>query len=244
MYYRYKGLEILNKAITPYGYLKDLNIFLMRHGESECNALQDKFKKQGKLIDEQYVIEETKMKLTEKGEEQAFDLGKRLQNHMEENKLKKEETLVLVSPLERARKTFEKANETLKFNLEQVFVFNALRELDYGIFHMLSGKILRDRYTKIYDECHKISTLYYRPILTGESASTAAIRAFKVTDFIKEYKKENKIKNVFLFGHGNINRIIMMNILNLPPEFYDDFKKGKHCSVINIKNGKYNNVEI
>ena len=106
---------------------------------------------------------------------------------------------------------------------------------------MISGEVFRDKYTQIYDDCHKIDCLYYRPIFTGESAALAGVRAYRVLDFIKEYLRSNdNIKNIFMFGHGNINRILLMNILNLPPEFYDDFKKGEHCSVINVKNGKFN----
>ena len=44
MYYKYNGLEILETVTTPYEYIKDLNILLIRHGESVCNNLQTSLK--------------------------------------------------------------------------------------------------------------------------------------------------------------------------------------------------------
>ena len=46
-------------------------------------------------------------------------------------------------------------------------------------------------------------------------------------------------KNVFIFGHGNANKCMLMNLLNLPPEFYNDFPKATNSSIININNGKF-----
>lgn len=58
--------------------------------------------------------------------------------------------------------------------------------------------------------------------------------------FIKDYIKTSNIEKVFVFAHGNINRCILMNLLNLPAGFYDDFEISENSSIINIKNGKYN----
>ena len=48
MYYRNSGLDMLEHVQSPYSYIKKLNILLIRHGESECNALQGNFKELGK----------------------------------------------------------------------------------------------------------------------------------------------------------------------------------------------------
>lgn len=83
---------------------------------------------------------------------------------------------------------------------------------------------------------NKIS--YFKPQFLGESPADVSNRVWKAIDFIKERTENTEIRNVFIFAHSNINKCILMNILNLPPEFYDDFKIEKDISIIRLKNGK------
>lgn len=111
MYFRYEGLEILNQLQSPYNLFKKLNIFLVRHGESVSNALRAKLKSENALLDEEQVIEDAKIDLTEKGITQSKDIGRKLNNYLAANGIDKGKTLVLVSPYQRARATYEYANE-------------------------------------------------------------------------------------------------------------------------------------
>ena len=206
--------------------------------------MQSKAKVEGIEIKEEEKIEDSIIELSEKGKEQAEKLGEKLNNYIKNNKIKKENSLILISPYKRARSTFEIVNQKLKFdeNKEGVFVLNSLREQSYGAFHMISKETKKQEYGKIYNECQRIKSSYYKPQFLGESPAEVSDRLWNVCQFIKEYSEENNIENVFIFGHGNVNRCMLMNLLNLPPEFYDDFKRGSTASIINIKKGMYNEM--
>jgi len=243
MYYRYNEIDILKETISPYDYIRKANIFLIRHGESTSNALQNSLKNKGKLLTEDLKMEDATIQLSENGKKQAIDLGKYLYKYMNNNNLKKEETLVLISPFTRVRETFELANESLKFDLSSnIFVLNSLAEQSYGAFHMISREIKEELYNKIYSECQRSTISYFKPQFLGESPSDVSNRLWNVIYFIKDYIENKNIKNVFIFAHRNVNKCMLMNLLNLPPEFYDDFKINENSSIINIKNGKYNTI--
>ena len=83
MYYRYSGLDILEEAKTPYPYIEKLNILLIRHGESEVNALQSDYKNSCQPLTEDLKIEDALVKLTNTGIEQANQLGILLREYMQ-----------------------------------------------------------------------------------------------------------------------------------------------------------------
>ena len=239
MYYRYQDIENVFEIKTPYAFLQDKDIFLIRHGESESNALRKKLKEEGKLLDESFQIEDAKVKLTENGKKQAEKLGEEIKKYLDENNIKEEECLFLISPYERARETFEIANSKIGFNEknENFLVVNELREQFYGAFHMISSEIKQQEFSQLYKECQKNKLSFYKPQLLGESPADTAYRAFKMLDIIKYKMEEFKLKKVFVFAHRNINKCITMNILNLPAEFYDEYEEQKNCSIIQISNG-------
>lgn len=247
MYFRYEGLEILNTVITPYEMFKKLNVFLVRHGESVSNALRKKFKEEGKVIDEDQKMEDAKIKLTEKGILQSKEVGKLLANHLNLTSPREiSETLVLVSPYERTRETFEHANTFLQFdyNSDNVFVLNDLREQFYGAFNMIDREIKRKNYGKLYDECQKTTLSFFKPQLLGESPADVSARLDSVFNFIEKITTQQNIKNIIIFGHRNVNKCMLMKILNLPAEFYDDFEYDENASIINVKYGKYNDIDF
>lgn len=246
MYYRYKDTKILEEIVTPYDFLKELDVLLIRHGESEVNDLRKRLKEENKSITEDMKIEDATIKLSELGEKQSIELGKNIKEYIEKEKISRDRILVLVSPYERARQTFEIANKYMGFDEknDNIFVLNSLREQFYGAFHMISKDVKQEEYSKIYEECQRNKISFYKPQFLGESPAEVADRVYNVLNFIKQYCENKKIDKVFIFAHGNINRCIMMNILNLPAEFYDDFEMGENTSIINIKNGKYNESVI
>ncbi len=247
MYFRYEGLKTLSKVESPYEMFKKLNVLLVRHGESVSNALRKKLKEEGKLLDEDQKMEDAKIELSQNGINQSKVIGEKLSDFLNlSDASEKEKTLVLVSPFERARETFENANEFMQFDFESdnVFVLNELREQSYGAFSMIDREIKRKNYGNIYDECQKSTLSYFKPQFLGESPADVSARLERVSSFIKEIMKKKDIKNVIIFGHRNVNKCLMMNILNLPAEFYDDFEDDKTASVLNVKNGKFNDLKF
>lgn len=246
MYYRYKGLEILDKAQSPYKLFEKLNVLLVRHGESVSNALRAKLKSENIFLDENQVIEDAKIDLTEKGKAQSRAIGEKLLKYMKANGINKDKTLVLVSPYQRARATYEYANEILRFenNSDHVFVLNALREQAYGAFHMIDREIKKKNYETIYKICQKNTISYYKPQFLGESPIDVSTRLNGVIDFIEKISNQTDIDTVIVFAHKNVNQCLLMNILNLPAEFYDDFNDEEHCSVLNIYHGQFRKLEF
>lgn len=246
MYYRYKGLDILKNVTSPYPYIKSLNIFLIRHGESECNLLQNNYKSTGKPLTENLKIEDALVKLTALGENQALALGNSLQKYMIEKQISKDNVLILVSPYERTRKTFELANKSLCFNenATNIFVLNSLVEQSFGAFNMISRDVKKEVYGKIYDECNRNTISYFKPTFLGESPFDVCTRLWQAIYFIKEYTQETNVKNVFIFGHGNANKCMLINLLNLPPEIYHELPNISNTSIINIDHGKFYNLQL
>ena len=246
MYYKYNETDLLKKAKTPYSYIEKLNILLIRHGESEVNAMQENYKNMGKPLTEDLKIEDTFVKLTNNGINQAKQLGISLKNYMLKNKISNNDVLILISPYERARQTFEIANKHLKFetNSNNIFILNSLIEQFFGAFHMISRDVKKEIYPKIYKECTRNSLSYFKPTFLGESPFDVSNRLWNAIYFLRDYTQENNTKNVFIFGHGNANKCMLMNLLNLPPEFYNAFPKATNSSIINVKNGKFNKINI
>ena len=160
---------------------------------------------------------------------------------MQEANISCKDVLVLISPYIRTRETFEIANQFLNFNenSNNIIILNSLIEQFFGAFHMISKDVKKQLYEKVYSECNRNTVSYFKPTFLGESPFDVCNRLWNAIYFIKDYTKKNLIKNVFIFGHGNSNRCMLMNLLNLPPEFYDDFPKMGNSSIIQVKNGKY-----
>ena len=64
------------------------------------------------------------------------------------------------------------------------------------------------------------------------------VRCENVIRFIEEQVRAREIKNVIIFGHRNVNRCLLIKILNLPSLIYDDLGNLKG-NFLQIKNGKF-----
>ena len=108
---------------------KDFYIF--RHGQSTYNVAG---RTQGRTNDSV---------LTQLGQEQAVDIGKRLKNHGIE--------LIVTSPLKRARQTAELANQSLHVNIVED---NRFIEVDVGCAEGLHYTEIKNKYKDIFDKLH------------------------------------------------------------------------------------------
>ena len=68
MYYRIEDIKELSNMESPYEFIKNLNIYLVRHGESEGNILQSKVSDYAYEVKEEERLEDIKVRLTPKGE--------------------------------------------------------------------------------------------------------------------------------------------------------------------------------
>lgn len=242
MYYRYKNKEVLKELKSEYPFLHNVNIYLTRHGESQGNVMQDKvINEQANILPEERIAD-YKLNLTLKGEKQAKILGKNINEIITKNNMDKEKILVLVSPYERTRKTFEIANGIIGFDFKKIFVLNSLREQSFGAFDFVSRKRKKSEYPREYSEYIRNDLHFFRQQYLGESPADVCDRLYQVLFFIKEYLEKNSIENIFIFGHGCANKCLIMDIFNLPPEFYDDFQMNTNCSIICIEKGIWRGI--
>ena len=238
MYYRIEDIKELSDMESPYEFIKKLNIYLVRHGESEGNILQSKVSDYAYEVKEEERLEDIKVRLTPKGEEQARNLGSKIKQMFESKEIDRNKTLVLVSPYERARKTFELANMQAKFNAESVFVLNDLREMSYGAFDFINHDKKMNDYKREYAEYNRNTLKYFKQQYLGESPANVCDRCYSVLFFIKEYMQNHEIENVFVIAHGDANRCLAMDMINLPPEAFEYFKPQDNAKIIKILHGK------
>ena len=161
-----------------------MNLYVTRHGETEWNA-------------KDLVCGTTDIDLTEKGREQAAELGKRLAELPID--------VILVSPLRRAQETCHIAeavrNEILVSRGEsvkrpQIITEQRLIEQCYGTFE---GK---DRLGEAFLNNKKMFAYRYPE---GESQIQTACRLYALIDEVKEKYAD---KNVLFVCHGGVARII------------------------------------
>ena len=107
------------------------DFYIFRHGQSTYNVAG---RTQGRTNDSV---------LTQLGQEQAVDIGKRLKNHGIE--------LIVTSPLKRARQTAELANQSLHVNIIED---NRFIEVDVGCAEGLHYTEIKNKYKDIFDKLH------------------------------------------------------------------------------------------
>jgi len=158
---------------------KPTEFWLVRHGETE-------WAKTGQHSGRHDLA------LTPRGELEAQALRGALSPH--------EFSLVLCSPLQRARKTCEIAGFSSHAQIEPLIM-----EWDYGDCTSFTQEQLRQK--------HPDWNVWTGPIPNGESIEQIAARADEV---IEKYR--NTGGKVLLFAHGHFLRIFASRYLKLPPE--------------------------
>lgn len=155
------------------------SIWLVRHGETEWS------------LSGQHTGT-TDIPLTEKGEQQAVQIGEFLQG--------RNFAAVLTSPLARARETCRLAGFDENAKLEP-----NLREWDYGDYEGRTTKDIRKE--------HPGWSLWVDGVPNGESIEQVAARAQAVIN-----DAAANAGDVLLFAHGHVLRILICCWLGLPPQ--------------------------
>lgn len=155
------------------------SIWLVRHGETEWS------------LSGQHTGT-TDIPLTEKGEQQAVQIGEFLQG--------RNFAAVLTSPLARARETCRLAGFDENAKLEP-----NLREWDYGDYE--------GRATKDIRKARPGWSLWADGVPNGESIEQVAARAQAVIN-----DAAANAGDVLLFAHGHVLRILICCWLGLPPQ--------------------------
>lgn len=126
--------------------VKDMRIFLIRHGESEQN------------VNGCSAVPDPDVCLTEKGKKQANETGKKLKKYLKEHDISLDNARMWVSPYLRTMETSEIINKHL--NIKDVFQDPRIVEKDFGnfdVYNRVSGfieTIFRDNNDPLFIVCH------------------------------------------------------------------------------------------
>ena len=187
-------------------------IFLVNDGETEANI--------NKRICTQ--IPEDKIKLTKKGEEQALEVGKKLQNLINQNELLK----FYISSYMRSLQTFDIIKKGFQ-NKKYKFISQIeplLREQEFGMMRI---------FLKEEKEKRKLIGKYYYRGKEGESGSDVyrRVERFKRKLIKQAEYYPQKYNNIVLITHACWFRVFALNFLDLSIDTYHHLARPKQCGI-------------
>ncbi|GAM89781.1 hypothetical protein ANO11243_078200 [Dothideomycetidae sp. 11243] len=200
-------------------------IILIRHAQSEGNQNRDVHQ----------IIPDHRIKLTEEGQKQAADAGRRLRAM-----LRPDDTIRLyTSPYRRTRETTEGLLSTLTeateesgpspFSRDTIIVREEprLREQDFGNFQPCSAEMER-----MWQERADYGHFFYR-IQNGESAADAYDRISGFNDSLWRSFEEDSFPSVLiLVTHGLMTRVFLMRWFHYSVEKFEDLRNINHCEFV------------
>lgn len=172
-------------------------IYLIRHGFTPANNA--KYNNQRDLWK---IARDADMPLEmEYGEEQARELGQFLD-------LITGKTLILVSPYYRTRQTLEIALEEMNGDYE-IRVCEDLHENQSGVHYAKTKEEVLEYYPEAEEFYKKIGENPFETrYLGGESGYDVRDRVKMISEEIVSISQSNEYDNIFIFGHGTVNRWI------------------------------------
>ncbi|MBN3346637.1 alpha-ribazole phosphatase [Clostridium botulinum] len=176
-----------------------MNIYLIRHGETEHNKRKNFY---GKLD----------VGLNEKGEKQSYKVGELLKD-VKFNK-------IYISDRKRTRETAERILEKNKFYDKEkniIYKDERINEIDFGLFEGKSYEEIGSLYPKEQEKWEKDWKNFSPP--KGESA---VVFYNRVENFMKHIQKEED-GNYLIVTHGGVIRMIYSYILQNNMDFYWNF---------------------
>ncbi len=204
-----------------------MNIYIIRHGESEANL---------KTYDE--IKEDCLVKLTQKGLEDAQEAGKFLQNVIKKSEYNS--SIIITSTYLRALQT---TGEIKKYLNLKTTSDKRLVEFDRGLFIKCKYKERRLKFPKEYYEFqqmqHSPEKFFAKPP-EGESGYDVYQR---VNPFTFELRKlyKNGVKNVVIVTHHDTMKVLTMAIMGYDKDWF--YREGavQNCSIrkINLTDNKF-----
>ena len=198
-------------------------IILIRHGNSLANI-------------DYNILQHTpdnQVTLSEKGEEQAKEAGKRLKKL-----LGNESIQFYVSPYKRTRQTYECILESLKDNFSDCIISSSLREQEYGN--------LQSEMDKQFEEQKHVGEYFYR-FKDGESGADVHSRMSIFLQYL--FRRILSIDyhaydNIIIVSHCLTIKYFMMNFLNLPVKEYDNLKELDNAQFWIIEKNEFGKYKV
>lgn len=209
----------------------DLNLFIMRHGESDGNIDHLNYPKVG----------DANINLTPLGWEQAFRAGEYLDAYLAQNNLGDLQR-VWNSSLMRTEQT--KTGLLMGYNRAidpaQVRFNPALVEQSFGIYSYHVTDEDRDSFNPLIKEFYDKSReqqRFYTKFPMGESPLDVYMRCGDFIDTIMR-DKEAGIHTIMAVTHGVTARALVMRFLHIDPALMDDFRNPGNGDIWHLKGNK------
>lgn len=205
----------------------DVNIFIIRHGQSEANL---------KTYNE--IKEDCKIKLTNEGHMQAEEAGKFLSQTIPQNEIN--DSIIISSTYLRALQTTQQINKSLNIKTTKD---SRLVEFDRGIFIKCKYSERKLKYPKEFQEYqnmqHSKDKFFAKPP-EGESGLDVYRRVRPITFELKHLCKQG-IKNVIIVSHNDTMRVLTMALMDYDKLWYYKENAVQNCSIrkIELKDNKY-----
>lgn len=209
-----------------------VNIFLVRHGESEGNIDPQRYK----------TVPDFAIPLTQNGHEQSNQSSKFLREYLEKFVPHrnvphfKHECRLWVSPYVRSRETalhFEKDCEDFIGSRKEHML---LCEQQFGLFDGYTTKEQKDNYPEEYahfKRCLDFEGRFWARFPLGESQFDVAQRIYQ---FINTLKHDSQgIRNVIVVAHGIALRIFTMLWMGHPYEWVHTNPLSGNCAIRHIQ---------
>ncbi|KAJ3219860.1 hypothetical protein HDU67_009048 [Dinochytrium kinnereticum] len=187
-------------------------IILVRHGESELAVDRD-------------ILCHTadhRIHLTERGQEQAVEAGKRLRGLVGEG----ERVRFYVSPYQRTRETFWLMSRALDKERYDYFEEPRLREQDFGNFQS------KDQMEECKAERTRYGHFYYR-FPGGESGADVYDRMSTFFETLhRQFKRSDFPEVLVLVSHGLSSRLFLMRWFHWNVEDFESLDNLDHCEMV------------
>lgn len=196
--------------------MKPLNIFLVRHGQSEGNVNKEIYTEKP-----DYTVE-----LTDKGKQQAQNVGKELAKIISPE----EHIQIYCSPLWRTRQTFLEIEKTYKNY--HYYEDSRLREQEWS-----QDMITKSGFDEKAEEYrNSYGHFYYRFREGGESCADVFDR---VSDFLntlfRSFDDSDYPSNVIIISHGMTIRLFLMRFFHVSVEEFESWANPKNCEMFHLE---------
>jgi broad specificity phosphatase PhoE len=213
------SLSTNDMVLTP-GVVLPKRLLLIRHGQSIGNIDETEFTR----------TPDWRIPLTERGEQQASECGRRLCELIRD-----EPVALYYSPYLRARQTTEHIRDVLQRNQTRVLSEredSRLREQDMGNLQMSVSEMDR-----VWEHRDDFGRLFFR-FPHGESGADASDRA---ASFIESFFRERQISsypddtNVIIVTHGLLVRLFVYRWFHIQTELFEQMKNPNNCQIVALE---------
>ncbi len=198
-----------------------MRIFLIIHGE--------KIEKFGYIYKE--VVLDHKIRLTQKGIEQAYNAGIYLKKYCDEQNIDLQNSAIWRSPYLRAVQTCEEFNKSL--NISKINDDVSIIEQRLGLFDYLTKEERKNKYPNEWEEYERQINNggnFFAKLPMGEAPFDVSIRVYQFLNNIMKYYKQG-INTFFVFTHSTVMKCILLRYFNYSIDWYENENDPINCCI-------------